>query len=280
MSKFKKYGSRMIVAGVTIILIIVIGLTANGRNKITAVENVIGKIITPIQKFFYNAGEVVVGTFKSVEDIGNLEEENKRLEEENARLIEMNRQYEDIIMREDFLKNEADLIKNTKYTFVASQIIGKDSDNWFDRVIIDKGAKDGIKKDDAVVQAVEIDEDIVIEGIIGRVVEVGDDWSKVISIIDGGSRLSFKVIRTQDGGIIRGSLEGEISGYFFDSEADVVNGDKLLTSGLGGVFIEGLYIGTIENVEKKADELIRRVKIKPAIDFNNVYKVYIITGIK
>lgn len=270
----------MIVTAVTIILIIIIGITANGRDNITAIENIIGKIITPVQKLFYNTGQAVENTFESVENIGSLKEENETLKKEIAKLEELNTKYEDIIMRSDFLKNEANLKDNSKYTFISSQVIGKDPGNWFDRFIIDKGANDGVKKGDPVIQAIEIDEDVVIEGLIGRIIEVGDNWSKVISIIDEGSNVSFKSIRTQNGGIIQGSLEGEASGYLFDTKSDIVEGDKLLTSGLGGVFIDGLYIGEIKSIEKKDEELIQRIKIKPAIDFKNIYKVYIITGTK
>ena len=268
----------MIVTVVTIILIIIIGITANGRQNITAIENILGKIITPVQKFFYNTGQVIENTFQSVGDIGNLKDENERLKKEIIKLQEINIEYEDIIMRTDFLRNEANLKNNSKFIFVSSQVIGKDPGNWFDRFIIDKGVNHGIKKGDAVIQAVEIDNDIVIEGLIGKIIEVGDNWSKVISIIDEGSNVSFKAIRTQNGGIIQGSLEGEISGYLFDKNSDIVEGDKLLTSGLGGVFIEGLYIGDIKKVEKKDDELVQRIELNPAIDFRNIYRVYVITG--
>lgn len=280
MFNLKKYGSRMIVTVVTIILLIIIGITANGRENITAIENIIGKIITPVQKLFYNTGQAVGNTFKSIEGIGNLKDENERLMNEIAKLKELNTQYEDIIMRTDFLKNEASLKKSSHFTFVSSQVSGKDAGNWFDRFIIDKGANQGINKGDPVIQAAEIDDDVVIEGLIGRVVEVGDNWAKVISIIDEGSNVSFKSIRTQNGGIIQGSIEGEASGYLFDSSSDIVEGDKLLTSGMGGVFIEGLYIGKIESVEKRDEELVQRIKVNSAIDFKNIYEVYVITGTK
>lgn len=280
MSRLKKYTSRMIVTSVTIILIIVIGLTANGRSEISFIENTIGKVITPVQKFFNSIGEGVGSVFENLGNLGDLKEENEKLKNQNIKLREMNREYEDIIMQKDFLRNEAILRKNTKYKIISSHVIGKDPGNWFDRIIIDKGSKDGIKKGDPVIQAIMIDEEVVTEGLIGKVIEVGDNWSKVISIIDEGSKVSFKIIRTQDGGIISGSLEGDINGYLFEREADIVDGDKLLTSGLGGVFVEGLYIGKIKASEQSEESLIKNIQIEPAIDFKNIYDVYVITGTK
>lgn len=268
----------MIVTIVAIILIIVIGVTASGREKITSIENFIGNIITPIQKFFYNGGESVVGTFKSIGSISQLKNENTKLKEENAKLKEQVRNYEDIVSKSDYLRNAAIIKEKTKYTLVEAEIIGKDPGNWFDRFIIDKGAKDGIKKDDAVIQGIEVDGNTIVEGLVGRVVEVGDNWAKVIAIIDSGSSLSFNVIRTQDGGIMKGDSEGNISGYLFDTKADVVKGDKLLTSGLGGIFIKGLYIGEISEVTKNSDDLLVNIKVEPAINFNKLQNVFVIIG--
>ncbi|MTI48513.1 rod shape-determining protein MreC [Sporosalibacterium faouarense] len=280
MSKLKKYASRMIVTSVTIILIIIIGITANGRTKITFIENTVGKIITPVQKFFNNIGEGVSGTIESIGNLGNLKEENELLSKENSQLKELNRKYEDIIMRTDFLRDEAELKKQTDFVFVSAKVSGKDPGNWFDRFMIDKGTNDGIKKGDPVIQAVRIEENVVEEGLIGRISEVGDNWAKVMSIIDEGSSVSYKIIRTQDGGMLSGSLDGEMKGYLFDSEANVIDGDKLLTSGLGGIFVEGLYIGKIVKFEKKQEDLIESIYVEPVIDFKNIHNVYVVTGTK
>lgn len=268
----------MIVTIVAIILIIIIGITAGGRDKITVVENFIGNLITPIQKVFYNGGEAIADTIKSLGSFTQLKNENERLLEENAKLKEQLRKYEDIVSKSDYLRNAAILKEKTKYTLVEAQIIGKDPGNWFDRFVIDKGTRDGIKKDDVVIQAIQVDGSIVEEGLIGRVVEVGDDWAKVVAIIDESSNLSFTVIRTQDGGIMKGDFEGNISGYLFDADADVVKGDKLLTSGLGGVFIKGLYIGEIKEVTKNSDDLLVNIEVEPAVNFNKLQDVFVIVG--
>lgn len=278
MAIFKKIKGRMIVTIVAIILIVIIGITAGGRDRITSIENFMGSIITPIQKVLYNSGESVVGAIKSIGSITQLKDENIKLKEENAKLKEQVRNYEDIVSKSDYLRNAAILKEKTKYNLVEAQIIGKDPGNWFERFIIDKGTKDGIKKDDAVIQGIQVDGNTVEEGLVGRVVEVGENWAKVIAIIDAGSNLSFNVIRTQDGGIMKGDSEGNISGYLFDTKADVVKGDKLLTSGLGGIFIKGLYIGEISEVTKNSDDLLVNIEVQPAMNFNKLQNVFVIIG--
>jgi len=280
MSIFKKYGGRMIVTIVTIILLILIGLTARDREKITNAENTIGKIIAPVEKLFYNVGENIASTFKSIGNLSQMKKENVELKGEVAQLRNQNRKYENIINQSSYLKNEAVLRENTKYDLVNAQIIGKDPGNWFDRFIIDKGSKDGIKKNDPVIQAIEVEDEVIEEGLVGRVTEVGENWAKVVAIIDEGSNVSFNVIRTQDGGIVSGNVEGNLNGYLFDSKADIVRGDKLITSGLGGIFIKGLYIGEISEVTKKSDDLMKRVNVNTSVIFNKLNDVFIIIGNK
>ena len=275
---FKKYKNRMIVTVVAIILIVIIGVTSSERLSLTKAEKIIGNIFSPIEKFFYNIGKKVSGFFVSIKDIANLKEENEKLKTRVVELEEKNRRYEDLIGKSEYLKNEAELIKNTNYKLISAQIIGKEPGNWFNRFTIDKGSKDGIKKGYTVIQGVETDGNIIKEGIVGRIVDVGDNWSKVISVIDENSKTSFKVIRTQDGGVISGSVDGNLSGYLFDTKADIMKGDKLFTSGLGGIFMKDLYIGEITDVVKKDEDLMKHIYIEPAVDFKKLYRVFIISN--
>lgn len=275
---FKKYKNRMIVTIVAIILIIVIGVTSNKRTGLSKVEKVIGDIIKPVEKFFFNIGKRSSNFFSSIKDIGNLREENENLKLKIAELEEKNRLYEDLIGKAEYLKSEKELMQNTNYNLITAQIIGKEPGNWFDRFTIDKGLNDGVKKGDTVIQGVETDDGIIQEGIVGRIAEVGDNWSKVVSIIDENSKISFKVIRTQDGGIISGSVDGRLNGYLFDTKADIMKGDKLFSSGLGGIYVKDLYIGEITDVIKKDEDLTKHIEIESAVDFKKLYKVFIISN--
>lgn len=278
MSIFKKYKNRMIVTVVAIILIITMGMTSDERTKITKVENFLGNILAPVEKLFFNVGQKIANFFGSIGDLANLKSENEELKKKITVLEDENRKYEDIIGKTEFLKTEAELYKKTKFDLISAQVIGKEPGNWYHRFMVDKGSKDGVKKGDTVIQGVELDGDLYHEGIVGRVSDVGDDWAKVVSIIDESSNISFKVIRTQDGGMLSGNVEDGLNGYLFDSKADIVKGDKLMTSGLGGGYTKDLYIGDVVEVIKKDDDLMKRIIISPAIDFKKIYKVYIISN--
>lgn len=266
----------MIVSFIAIILIVIIGVTNSERLKLTALERFVGNVFSPVQKLVYSLGRNISDFIVSIKDVFSLMEENKQLKLKISQLEEENRRYEDLIGKSQYLINEKKLLDNTSYNLISAQVIGKEPGNWFNRFTIDKGIKDGIEKGDTVIQAVEIDGEVVQEGVVGRIVEVGDNWSKVISIIDENNNISFKVIRTQDGGIISGSIDGNLNGYLFDSKADIMKGDKLFSSGLGGVYLEDLYIGEITNVIKEDDDLTKKIEVEPAVDFKKLYTVYII----
>ncbi|SCL84110.1 Rod shape-determining protein MreC [Sporanaerobacter sp. PP17-6a] len=266
----------MIVISITIILIAIIGLTGSERMQLTSVERIIGNIFSPVEKVFSAASNKVVNGIDSVKNVFRLKEENENLRKKVAELENKNREYENIISKADYLQKEEQLLNNTKYNLVGANIIAKEPGNWFDRFVIDKGLKDGIKKGDTVVQGIEIENNVVQEGLVGRVSDVGDNWAKVISIIDENSDISYKIIRTQDGGILSGSVDGKLSGYLFDSDADIVKGDKLFTSGLGEGFVKDLYVGEVTEVEKDEKNLMKSILVDPAINFKKIYKVYII----
>lgn len=262
---------------VAIILIVIIGVTNKDRLSLTKTEKIVGNIVSPITKVTSSIGNKISDFISGIFNISNLEEENEELKIKVAALEEENRDFQNLIGKYDFLKNEAGLIADSNFDMILAQITSKEPGNWYDVFIIDKGLKNGIKKGDNVIQGIEVENQVIEEGIVGRIIDVGDNWSKVVSIIDEQNRISFKIIRTQDGGILSGSVDGEIAGYLFDSGADVVPGDKIYTSGLGGSFLEDLYIGEVDKVEEAEEELMKKITVKPALDFKKLFRVFIIT---
>lgn len=276
MNIFKKYKGRMIVSFVAIILVVIIGITSSGRKKLTGGEVVLGNILSPIQNVFSSISNGVSDGLDSAKNVFTFKKENEKLKEENIKLKDQVRKQEIVISRKDFLKKEYDLLANTKYNLVKAEVIGKDPGNWFEKFMINKGEKDGIKKGDIIVQGSEVEKDVVIEGLVGRVIDVGDNWSKVASIVDGSSSVSLTIARTQEGGIGKGNLEGQISGQLFNMKTSVLKGDKVFTSGLGGAFYKDLYIGEVSKVTKKSSNLLLDIEITPVIQFNKLRDVFVI----
>lgn len=274
----KKYKDRIIVGTVIVALLGVIGFTNAEREQISALERMTGNVFTPVSKVTMGIGKNVSQFLGSITDFIRTKEENDILKDKVSALESEIRDLENIIGMTDFLEKEAGIMKSTEYNLVSAEIAGKDPGNWYYNFIIDKGSKDGIRKGNTVIQGVELEEGVFKEGIVGRVMDVGDNWAKVITIIDEMNRISFKVTRTQDGGILSGSIsiEGTVTGYLFDNKADIIVGDKLYTSGLGGAYIKDIYIGEVSGVFSDDEELTKRIEIQPAIDFKKMYKVFVV----
>lgn len=278
MSFFNKNKERMMVTAVAIILIVLIGVTSTERMALSKIEKIIGNILTPAGKISNSVGKNIYDFFDGFKNIGNLKKENEELKKRIVFLEDENRRFLNLIGKTDYLKNESKLLDMTNFNLIPAQIVGKEPGNRFDRFTIDKGIKDNIKKGDTVIQGIEIEQNTIIEGIVGRVIDVGDNWTKIVTVLDEFSNISFKILRTQDGGIISENIDGKISGYLFDNKADVIKGDKLFTSGLGGAYVKDIYIGEVEEVISGDEDLTKRIYVKPAINFKKLYKVYIISN--
>lgn len=276
MSFFRRNRERIIVVIIAIILIAIIGATNIDRKSITKIEKLIGNVLSPLNKFTGKISHSISEKFTDIKDIFTLKEENEKLKEQLLELEDKNRKYENIIGQSDYLKDQEKLLQTTNYNLKEAKVIGKEPSNWFDVFTIDKGSKDGIKTGDIVIQGVQMDKGLVVEGLVGKVTDVGGNWSKVVTIVDELSSIAFKTIRTQDGGIISGDRDSNLTGYLFDENANVIKGDKLYTSGIGGTFIENLYIGEVEEIINEDDDMMKGVKVKPAIDFKKIYTVFVL----
>lgn len=271
-----KNSKRIVFVFIIIFLLIIIGLTTKERENVSSTENVIGIIVSRGQKAIFNVGQTFDNAFVSIQSISKLKEENKLLRNEISELKEKNRILNDIVNNSIFLESEYRLRMNLKHDYVEAQVISKDSSNWFDKFVIDKGTREGLKKNDIVVQAVVSDGDIVQTGLVGRVIEVGYNWSKVVAMLDENSNISFRLIENNESGMIKGNLDGIISGYFFNNHSVANIGDKLVTSGLGEIYIPDIFIGTVNEIKNTNDAKTFEINVEPAVDFSKLYKVFVL----
>ena len=159
-----------------------------------------------------------------------------------------------------------------QYTMTGARVIAKDSGNWFASFVIDKGSSDGIKINMNVMAG---------SGLVGRVVDVGSNWSKVKSIIADDSNVAAMVLSNSDQMIVSGNLEEYSNGsvtfsQLSDTENKVKVGDKVVTSNISEKFLPGILIGYINDVETDSNNLTKSGKITPAVDFSHINEVLII----
>ncbi|HOK49575.1 MAG TPA: rod shape-determining protein MreC [Sedimentibacter sp.] len=252
-----------------------IGLSSIGRLG-GADLGFFGNLISGFQKIVYKTGNTLTNSFYSVQEIVKMREENIMLTENVYKLREQVRILENIINKSEALQTEYEMKKNLSYDYVVGQVIAIDDSNWFSRFTIDKGENDGIKQNDIVIQAVKTDEGIVQIGLIGIVTQTSSEWSKVITLLDESCKVSFRNIENDESGILQGSIDGTVTGYFFNSKVFAEPGDSLVTSGIGEVYIPDIYIGDVKDVVKTTDASTLRIIVEPAVDFTKINRVYVL----
>lgn len=236
-----------------------------------------GFIITPLQNGISKAGSWLNTRSEELVQIRSLLRENESLKEQIDELT-----MENIKLQQDRyeLTNLRQLYaldsQYDEYEKVGARIIAKDSGNWFHSFVINKGADDGLMIDMNVMAG---------SGLVGRIVDVGPNWSKVMSIIDDNSNTSGMVLSTSDNLIVSGNLELYADGVIsfeklIDSADRVVEGDKIVTSNVSDKYLPGILIGYISNINVDSNNLTKSGLITPAVDFEHLEEVLVITELK
>lgn len=276
MERLKQMKRRSKFGAVVVVLLLLIGFTGGGRRSFLWLERITGDIFSPVVSLGSQGVQKITGGVKTVIHLPGLEKENKRMRQEIAELLEENRKLNDIISRTDYLRSEAKLQSSSKYTMVKAKVIGKDPGPYFSKLLLNKGISDGIKTGDTVVVGIDGQNGVVVEGLVGKVVEVGDNWCNVNSILNEGNSVAFRNIRTQDGGVLTGNSKGGLDGFSYDPYGDIVTNDRLITSGIGDLYKGDLFIGTVTGVHRDEEEMVQHIEVTPAVNFMKIYQVFVI----
>ncbi len=259
----ERYKRFMLVAGAAVLLFIVMGLSTLASNNAFIVKNALGSIISPVQKAVTVVADGVGGFFNFIFEMKGYKAENDRLAAQIAQMERKYRSAEDYRLENERLTGLLDL-KQNKMSYkktTAARVIGWSSDNWFDFYIMDKGSLDGVKKNNMV---------LTEEGLVGKVHDVGLNWSEIVTIIDPSSSVGARVVRTGDVAIVEGDMELEKQGLckmaFFSKDAQIVAGDILETSGLGGVYAPGVALGRVTEIRTDETGMTHYAVVKPLVD--------------
>lgn len=257
----------------TVLMLITFG--TNVFNK--PLNTVVGYVIVPFQQGISKMGGWLSNRSDELVQIRTLIEENNRLKEEIAALTEENTilqqdKYELIKLRELVELDE----QYGEYTKIGARIIFRDTGNWYSSFIIDKGSDDGFTEDMNVIAG---------GGLVGRITSVGPNWARVTSIISDNSNVSAKTLATEDNLIVSGDLQlmadGVITfGQLIDSKDAVTEGDKIVTSDISDKYLPNILIGYVHTINRDANNLTKSGYITPAVDFEHLSEVLVITDLK
>lgn len=207
--------------------------------------------------------EAILGAFKNNEQANKIAELEQKMSNQEEVVAE------NIRLRQ--LLNYK--TSHPELTMTLAGIITKDYGTWTNTFTIDKGTEDGVESNMAVV---------VPSGVVGFITDVYPHSARVQTYLDPRSAIGVIVQRPESrlAGVVKGDGNHPNTPNMVNiaRDGDVLVGDKLITSGYGGIYPKGLLVGNIANIENDSEGFVKNAAIKPTVDFNRLEEVFVITA--
>lgn len=240
-----------------------------------ALPNLAGIIVTP----FRTASAAVSEKLRSWADyftqFDALKEENRQLKLQIAEMEEEVRQATFDREENAHLRKVAQLREQRRDLHLESaRVLVQDSSNWYSLLTINKGTAYDIEVGDCVVTE---------EGyLLGVVTEAGLNWATVRTILDSESSIGALVFRSGSSALAQGDFslmsEGRMALSYLGAEPDVIAGDLVVTSGLGGYYPSQVVIGYVEEVRTGDDGLAQYAVLRPEMSLEGLTEIYVVTS--
>lgn len=256
-----------------ILLVALISWTLSDRDKVSLPEQIIKDTVGLGQNIVAKPAGYVTGLINSVDDLLNTYDENKRLksrlEEFGTLQAEVNELEVENKKLQKLLDKKTDL---RVYDPIQANVIARNPDQWEEKLILNEGSSNGVKNNMAVLTS---------EGLVGKVVQTTPYTSEVELLSTNNTNYRVSATVSSKGKEARGLIEGydakrgELMLKRIDSKLKIKKGDKVTTSGLGGIFPKGILIGEVTKVTTDDFGLTKLAYVKPAADFQMINHVVI-----
>ena len=271
MKRFFSKNGIWLLSAVAIVTVVLCIMSAIGSGFL---RNVAGVIASP----FRAAGSAIAGWAEDIgghfDSVSQLQEENAALREQIAALEQQVRQQQADSVENDRLRSLLELRqKRSDLQFESAKIIDTAASNWESGFTVNKGTKHGIAEGNCAVDA--------YGNLVGVITDVGYNWSTVTTVLDTSSEIGAMVFRTETPGIAAGDLqlmsENHLALNYLSDSDTLINGDLVVTSGLGGYYPSGLPIGTVLELRTDDSGLDRYAILAPRAALDSLTEVFLIT---
>lgn len=268
----KRYGLWILF--VTAVIAVVLALLSFFSATSSPLANLAGIVTTPFRAAYTSVSAWVEDKQNYYEDTTALKAEIADLKNQLAEMEAKVRQAERDSAENERLRTFSNLRKQRRdlSDFEAATITEHSTSNWTSYLTLNRGTEHGVERNDCVVTESGY--------LVGVVSEVGANWCTVLNIIDTDTSLGAQVFRTDDIGVAEGDFslmsENRLRLNYLPAEARLLNGDLVVTSGLGGYYPSGLVIGSVEAVQTDDSGATAYAVLRPSVDFDALSQVFII----
>lgn len=255
-----------------LIFLILMYFSAGVRNEITMAERLLQESIAPLQNGLSGLKRGLSTVSTGLENkqelarqLAQVKKQNDALSLENQQLREYKAETERLRILLDYRQAHQE-----QYELLAARVIGRHPNNWFELITIDKGTRDGINPGMAVINA---------DGLVGRVSSVSYNSSQVTLITDHEMAVGAIVQNSRETqGIIEGMGEANMLRMInIPYYSKISQYEKVVCSGLSQFYPKGIQIGYVQTIEKEANGLLLTATIRPAVEFDKLEEVMVIT---
>lgn len=266
----------ILITVIAVVLLLVLAFFSASSRTIPWLENAVGTVFRPIQTFAFKASNSISDFFSNLFNSTDDDQEIASLKQKLAMYEQEKLDYEELKLENERLRAMLGYSGTFKdLTYTTAKVIGRSDGVWFDMITVNAGRDQGVELDMPVICG---------DGLIGKVTDLGRSWCKVTAIIDSSVSVAVSVERTRDNCMVRGvfstgNKDNRLELYYLPTDlTDLVPGDVIMTSGIGGIFPKGIRVGTVEEVLLDSDTSGVNALVTPSVDFLRLEEVMIITG--
>jgi rod shape-determining protein MreC len=239
-----------------------------GDGPLGRLRAVASSVLGPIQSGLVTIVSPIGNAIGGITDIFDVRSENVQLRAQLERLQEQRLSYEDVLRQNRELRELLDMRDRGEFETVTALVINHGPSNFEWTVTLDVGSSHGVKRNMPVING---------DGLVGRVIQVTADTSRVLLAIDPNFSAATRHARSGEVGILTGNGGEPMLFRPLDPEADVNRGDAIVTALYSnGVFPEGIPVGSVERSDDAAGLLARTIRIRPFVDFTRLSTVLVV----
>ena len=247
-------------------LLYIFSLNFRPATRMDYVQRGILDAVAPISKSFQWTVQGVKGIYEEYLALRKTREANVQLRQEITRLQTQLTEYHEAYLENQRLRRLLDFKNTVKAEAIPAQVVVHDPSGWFQTLIVDKGALDGVGADMPVVND---------EGVVGRVMDVSEHYARVVLITDPASAIDGMIERNRMRGVLAGKDASSCLLKYVRGNFDVQIGDLIITSGKDGIFPKGLRLGRVKGVRKDPVALFQIIEVEPAVRLGALEEVLI-----
>lgn len=224
------------------------------------------EIAVPIQRVISWPAERLADAWSRYIDLVDVKAQNQQLAAQVAQLQDEVLQYQEALVASGNLKRIVEMRKDFEVPLLAARVVGSDVSPFFHALLLNRGHGDSVLAGMPVVAD---------QGLVGLVTATSRHAARTMLLLDRRSAVDAIVQRSRARGIVHGTGSGELRFVLLVRGDDVRPGDVVITSGVGGVYPQGLRIGQVEEVHEKQTDLLHWARVKPSVDFGRLEQVFV-----